>query len=281
VNIFIPEWRSTIICLAAFLTACVQLNPIASEQMATGAAEPATLSASDTLQPVSPSLIDAAISNPVRRRADRDQDERRKAAEVLGFFGIEAGMVVLDLYSGGGYYAELLSLIVGSSGRVIAHNNSAYLSFAKDELAGRYTGGRLGNVEQLVAENNKLKLAPDSFDAILMIKAYHDVYYIDEGAGWEEIDRAKFLHEIFSALKPDGVLGIIDHAADPGAGPETGGTLHRIDPALIKRDMAEAGFLFDGETNILRNPTDDRLQAVFAPSVRDRTDRVVLRFRKP
>ena len=97
---------------------------------------------------------------------------------------IEPGMTVLDLYSGGGYYAELLAYLVGPGGRVVAHNNTPYVTFAKAELADRYREGRLPNVEQLIAENNELELPEQRFDAVVMIKAYHDVYYVDPDNGW-------------------------------------------------------------------------------------------------
>jgi len=282
VNIVIPAVRIGSVCLAAVaVAACLQLDPVASERLATGVVAPSTVGSADMLESGSPSRIEAAMRHPARLAADREQDERRKATDVLRFFGIKPGMVVLDMYSGGGYYAELLSYIVGSSGRVVAHNNSPYLAFAKGELAERYEEGRLDNVEQLIAENNQLELTPNVFDAVIMIKSYHDVYFVSEDEGWVAIDRAGLLSEIFRALKPGGVLGIVDHAAEPGAQPETGGTLHRIAPAVIKRDMAAAGFIFDGESDILRNPADDRSQTIFAPSVQGRTDRVVLRFRKP
>jgi predicted methyltransferase len=291
-NNFIPAWRTSVVCLSTVMAAaCIQLDPVASERMATSAAAPSTIGSTDRLEPISPSsipsssnspsAIDSAISHPARLQVDREQDQRRKAAEVLGFFGIRPGMVVLDLYSGGGYYTELLSIIVGPAGRVVAHNNTPYLMFAKDELAARYKDERLINVEQIVAENNQLELEAGAFDAIIMIKSYHDVYFVSEDMGWVEIDRPGLLREIFSALKPGGVLGIVDHAADPGTPPESGGTLHRIDPAVIKRDMETAGFLFSGAIDILRNPVDDRSQVVFAPAVQGQTDRVVLRFRKP
>lgn len=267
--------------LTAAVAACVQLDPIASERMASGVSDPATMTSSDTIDSISPAEIYAAINHPSRRSIDREQDERRKAADVLNFFGIQSGMVVLDLYSGGGYYAELLSLIVGPTGLVVAHNNTPYLEFAGDELATRYTEGRLNNVERLVAENNQLDLVANRFDAVIMIKSYHDVYLVSEDMGWLAINRPELLQEIYAALKSGGVLGIVDHAADPGVQPESGGTLHRIDPAVIRRDMAAAGFRFDGESGVLRNPDDDRTRVVFDPSVRDRTDRVVLRFRKP
>jgi len=72
---------------------------------------------------------------------------------VLAFFGIQPGMHALDLFSGGGYYTELLAIVVGPTGRVIAHNNSSYLSGNGDLHAQRYGDPqRLPNVERLDAE---------------------------------------------------------------------------------------------------------------------------------
>jgi predicted methyltransferase len=278
----LPVLRVSIVCMiAAMVAACLQLDPVASERMASGVSDPATITSSNTIDSISPAEIYAASGHSVRRPADLEQDERRKALDVLNFFGILPGMDVLDLYSGGGYYAELLSIIVGPDGLVVAHNNTSYLEFAGDELAIRYSEGRLNNVERLVAENNQLDLAANRFDAVIMIKSYHDVYLVSDEMGWSAIDRPKLLQEIFTALKPGGMLGVVDHAADPGVQPESGGTLHRIDPAVIRRDMAAAGFRFEAESNILHNPDDDHSLAVFDPSVSGRTDRAVLRFRKP
>lgn len=263
---------------ALAVAACSGLDPTASERMADGAIGASRPSSSAIVQP---STADTALKNPQRRPADRTEDDRRQAAAVLDYFGIEPGMVVLDLYSGGGYYSELLSYLVGPTGRVVAHNNTPYLTVAETELAERYRDGRLPNVEQLVAENNELELPTQRFDAVLMIKAYHDVYFVDEEHGWARIDRAVFLAEIYAAMKPGAVLGIVDHVALPGTPPETGGTLHRIDPELIKRDMAEAGLVYEGQSDILRNPSDDYSRNVFDESVRDHTDRIVMRFRKP
>ena len=225
--------------------------------------------------------VDMALASKDRPAADRVRDTPRKSAEVLRFFGIEPGMAVLDLYSGGGYYTEILSYLVGEQGRVVAHNNSTYLNFARNELAMRFAPGRLPNVERLVAENNELRLPPASFDAVLMTDVYHDIYYVDEKAGWPRIDGPALLAELYAALKPGGLLGIVDHAALPGAPPETGGTLHRIDPGLLKADITAAGFVLEGESDVLMNPADDRTKSAFDPSVRGRTDQVVLRFRKP
>lgn len=257
---------------------CSGLDPEGSARMADGAMGAARPSSSAIVQPAA---VDAALKNPHRRATDRTQDERRKAAAVLDFFGIQPGMVVLDLYSGGGYYSELLSYLVGPAGRVVAHNNTPYLSWAESEIAERYREGRLPNVEQLIAENNELDLPVQRFDAVVMIEAYHDVYFVDEKVGWARIDRAQFLGEVFDAMKPGAVLGVVDHAAAPGSAPASGGTLHRIDPDVIKSDLEAAGFVLEARSDVLRNPQDDYSTRVRDESVRDHTDRVVMRFRKP
>ncbi len=284
--------------LAAVLGGCAggpRLNPAKSADMAGSAAEAATqtgpeLRSEDAVKrpgkrpapadPVEKAVV-AAVANPTRPAADRVRDKSRQSVAVLKFFRIAPGMTVLDLYSGGGYYTELLSYVVGQTGRVVAHNNTPYLQFASADLAGRFAGGRLPNVERLLAENNELKLPAARFDAALMTDVYHDVYYVDEKAGWPRIDGPRLLAEVFQSLKPGGLLGVVDHAAVPGAPPETANVLHRIDPALLKRDITAAGFVLDGESDILINPQDDRTKSAFDPSVQGRTDQVVLRFRKP
>ncbi len=221
-----------------------------------------------------------AQNQPARSAGDRERDLKRKPAEVMQFFGIEPGMVVLDLFSGGGYYSELLSYVVGPKGRVVAHTNAPYISFVGDEATARYAEGRLQNVEVLVAENNELALPEGEFDAVLLILSYHDVYYTNPEDGWLKIDGPALLAELYAAMKPGAILGIVDHVAQSGSPAETGGTLHRIDPAIIRADIEAAGFTFEDESPILRNPEDDHFKNVFDADIRGHTDQVVLRFRK-
>jgi len=224
---------------------------------------------------------EAAISNSARSEADRERDAGRKPAEVLEFFGIEPGMRVLDMFSGGGYYTEMLSYIVGDDGKVIAHSNEAYAGYVGDEAITRYANDRLSNVEILMAENNKLQLEANQFDAILLVLSFHDIFYADPKNGWPKIDGSKFLAELYGALKPGAVIGIVDHYAEAGSPRETGGTLHRIDPAIVVADMQNAGFVLDGKSELLRNTDDDYSVNMFDPAVRGRTDRFVMRFVKP
>lgn len=227
------------------------------------------------------SVYSAAISNSARLEKDFERDAGSKPEEVLQFFAIQPGMRVLDLFSGGGYYSELLSYVVGAEGSVVAHNNSAYVGFLGDEIKQRNVDERLPNVETRLAENNELRLQPGEFDAILMILAYHDVYYSNPKDGWPKIDGPKLLAELYRGLKPGGVLGIVDHYAEAGAPRETGGTLHRIDPRIVIADLTSAGFELEERSDALRNMDDDYSKIVFDPELRGKTDRFILRFRKP
>jgi predicted methyltransferase len=94
-------------------------------------------------------------------------------------------------------------------------------------------------------------------------------------------DVGKVNAAIYRALKPGGVLLIIDHAAAAGSGLRDTDTLHRIDPRSIRAEVTAAGFLFESESNALENPSDNHTLPVFDSSIRHRTDQVVLKFRKP
>ncbi len=226
-------------------------------------------------------VIADALAAPARTEADRLQDPLRRPDLVLEFFEIRPGMTVLDLFSGGGYYSEIVSRVVGRDGKVLAHNNDAYLAFASASLAGRYDEDRLPNVERVVVEADDLVLPPEEFDAALVMLTWHDFYVADAANGWPAIDRTLLLSKLCSAVRPGGVLGITDHVAVTGSPVEqTAEALHRIDPQRIRDDLAGSCFEYEGEIEVLRNPADDHSQAVFAEGIRGRTDRVVYRFRR-
>ncbi len=224
--------------------------------------------------------IKAAIENSARLADDRAQDDWRKPAAVLGFLQVKPGMRVLDVFAGGGYYTELLSYVVGD-GAVLAYNNSAYAKYASKEITAHFAPGRLPNVKRIDAEAVDLKLVPGELDAAVFIRSYHDVYWHPK-EGWAAVDGTGLLKEVFNGLKPGGVVVVQDHIANPGGDPaEVVGNLHRIDPAVLKRDFLAAGFVLDAESDAFRNPADDHSLIVFDPKVQHHTDDMLLRFRKP
>jgi predicted methyltransferase len=227
------------------------------------------------------SIYAAAVASNARPESDRARDAGRKPAAVLEFLGIEPGMTVLDMFTGGGYYAEIIADVVGEEGKVIAQSNQAYLGFVGDAFEERFGSGRLTNVEVLMAENNELSLEADTLDAVMLVQSFHDLYLSDPENGWPAIDGPAFLAELKKGLKPGGFVAVIDHAAEAGAPSDTGNTVHRIDPAIVTADMEAAGFVLDGQSDILRNPDDDLSKIVFDPELRGKTDRFIMRFKNP
>jgi predicted methyltransferase len=226
--------------------------------------------------------IAAAIASPTRPAADREQDAVRKPAEILAFLGVEPGQTVLDAFSAGGYYTELLSSLVGAKGEVVAYNNPPYAKFAAKGIAARYADDRLPNVRQVTAEVDELELAPNSLDAALFVMSYHDMYWRPADGSWARTDPMQMLHKLHAAMKVGGVVLVQDHvAASGGDVAEVVDKLHRIDPAIVKRDFKAAGFALEAESDALAHPDDDHTLGVFDPKIRGRTDQFVMKFRRP
>jgi predicted methyltransferase len=225
--------------------------------------------------------IELAVADTRRSEADRERDSISKPIAVLSFFGVKPGMHVLDLLSGGGYYSEILSYAVGQSGGVVAHTNDIYDKYHREEIVKRYRDNRLPNVRRLSSNPPDLKLGSETFDMVVMIMVYHDVYYVSESnPRHPRIDRDRFFAQVRRCLKPGGILAIVDHSAKSGTGTAAAQDLHRIDQEFARKDIEAAGFKFDGESNVLRNSHDDRTVLVFDDRIRGRTDRFVYRFIK-
>jgi predicted methyltransferase len=267
------------LCLASPLVVQADANP--STGVGVPAVEPAT-PATKGPGVAAGDLVAAAIANPARPKEDIEQDARRHPAAILTFLGVAPGQHVLDAFAAGGYYTELLSRIVGPDGEVIAYNNPPYAGFAAKSIATRYASDRLPNVRQITSEVDQLELAPNSLDAALFIMSYHDMYWRPAEGGWEHTDPALMLSKLHAALKPGGVVVVEDHVANAGGDPQAVvDKLHRIDPAVVRRDFEKAGFVFDDESRELAHPNDDHMKLVFDPAIRGMTDQFIYRFRKP
>lgn len=223
--------------------------------------------------------IEAALASTERSATDRERDARDKPGELLDFAGVKPGMVVADIFAGGGYYSEILAGVVGSSGKVYAINNIPYATYSKEGIQQRYTEGRLPNVERRLVEASYMNVAPKSVDLAVIVMAYHDAYWIDEKEGWPEIDTAGFVDSIKRMLKPGGKLLIVDHNAAKGTGRETAGKLHRLNEDWAKKSLTDRGFVLEKTWDGLRNPADQLDKMVYDPAVKGKTDRYVHLYR--
>jgi len=227
------------------------------------------------------SVVQKAVNDPARPAADRDIDARRKIGQVMTFAEVKPGQKILELLPGTGYFTRVFSAIVGPGGHV--YTVWPYSGTTKPAPSKGFTTFSAVAAEPHYANVSLLQqpaaalTAPEPVDLVFTSQNYHD--YLNPSMG--PVDMVKFDREVFAALKPGGLFVVIDHVAPAGSGASDTSTLHRVDPALVKKQVEEAGFVFDGQSEALHNPKDPHDIKVFDPSIRGHTDQFMYRFRKP
>lgn len=222
--------------------------------------------------------ITAAVADSARPADDRNRDMARKPVESLQFSGVKAGDAVADFNASGGYFTRLFSDVVGSRGHVYAIEPveiQQYIAKSTAELRG-YAASHPNITVSVETALDSLHL-PTKLDLFWISQNYHDLHNKYFGP----VDIAAFNKAVFDALTPGGSYVVLDHTAAPGAPADVTETLHRIDPATVRREVEAAGFVFDSESVILANPADPRTIKVFDKSIQGHTDQFILKFRKP
>jgi predicted methyltransferase len=217
--------------------------------------------------------VSAAVVDGSRPAADKARDANRKPAEVIAFAGLKPGDKVADLIPGGGYFTRIFAKVVGPTGKV----------YAAVPLILAERPGALDGVNAIAKEKANVWAGPVDFatmkfpeplDMVWTSENYHDFHNVPN------LDEVAFNKAVFGVLKPGGIYIVEDHSA-PGAGSSATNTLHRIDPAVVIMEVQAAGFVLEGQSQILANPADPHTAAVFDPSIRGKTDKFLLKFRKP
>jgi predicted methyltransferase len=260
--------------------------------------------------PLSSAQILEILSSPDRTAADRTNDLRRKPAQMLGFIGIRPGIVALDLSAAGGYTTELLARSIGPTGKVYGQSrprdpNQAPPSSSVPEgnsrpnlapvatpaappAASRPSPVALADRDARLHEAG-IPAAPmvalsrpfedpvpsdltERIDLVTLMFNYHDLGHLG-------VDRAAMNQAVFRALKPGGLYVIADHAGRSGTGISESGTLHRIEEAFLRQEVAAAGFKLVEEGKFLRNPNDPRDKNT--PDPPQPKDEFVLKFARP
>jgi predicted methyltransferase len=222
--------------------------------------------------------IQQAVADSRRPAGDLALDATRHGADVLALADIKPGWKVADLMQGQGYYTRLFVAKVGDTGKVYAWSPEEFIASKPDRyetpltvLAKDYPGHLVPMRSQFDA-----LVFPEQLDLIFTSQNYHDLHehkFKDELA-------AQMNAKVFKSLKPGGIYLVVDHVANPDT-VDAPNTVHRIDPAVLRKEIEAAGFKFDGESNALRNPSDDHKLMVMNPVIRGHTDQIIYRSRKP
>jgi predicted methyltransferase len=222
-----------------------------------------------------PDNIRRAVESAARTEEQRARDSGRRPAEILTLAGIEYGDEVIEFASFGHYYTTILVEAVGPDGHV--HMIDLPWTEPFGGRAARAFDAEHANATYTLAHYNRADF-PNGVDVVTMVLFYHD---LKTQAGEQSVDTADMNARIFDALRPGGTYLVVDHKALDFAGWRDDSALHRIDEATIIREVMAAGFELAASSNILANPEDDHTIAIRDPSIRGRTDRAVLVFRKP
>ena len=236
----------------------------------------AAAAATAATTPIKPYLA-AAVADPGRGN-QKDVDARRHPAEVLAFSGVKPGDKVVDLIPGSGYFTTIFSKVVGPSGKVYMIWPNEYAKEAQPDPEENKKLAKSGYPNTVVIEQPGAAFAtPEPVDLVFTVQNYHD--YPDKFMG--RIDPMVLNRAVYKSLKPGGVFLVVDHVAAAGSGMRDTDTLHRIDPAIVRKQVTAAGFVYEGESNVLRNPADDHKKVVFDKAIRGHTDQFIYKFRKP
>lgn len=236
------------------------------------------------------------IAGDHRSEENRARDKYRHPLEALTFFGIRPDMTVVEIYPGRGWYTEILAPYLKGSGTFYAAEHPGDPSYEAVQRSLEAFDQKVKDAPELYGEVKRTKLTkdgdiapPDSADLVVTFRNVHSWM----GAGTEN----EAFAAMFRALKPGGVLGLVQHRGDPNAAQDPKAGSGYVNEDYVIELAKKAGFELAEKSEINANPKDtkDYPKGVWTlpPSLRlgdeDRekylaigeSDRMTLKFVKP
>jgi predicted methyltransferase len=238
--------------------------------------------------------IAAAVDAPSRTPANVARDQYRHPRETLGFFGVEPDDTVVEIWPGGGWYAEILAPLVSENGTYYAAANGNGLNGVKALMArdaALYGKVRLASFPTGRPGADQPPVPAGTADVVLTFRNVHN-WMMGEQPFADEAFR-----QMFAMLKPGGTLGVVEHRLPESAEAGRERSSGYVKTSTVRRLAEQAGFRFVAESEVNANPRDtkDHPNGVWSlpPSYRggdvDRarfaaigeSDRMTLKFVKP
>jgi predicted methyltransferase len=289
---------------ACALSACSEsapppASPPASTPAAPVAAEPAAAPA--PVDMAQDAALEAALAGAARTPANMERDVWRHPRETLSFFGLAPDQTVVEVTPGGGWYTEILAPYLRERGRYIgaivdpaktaSDNARSYYQKGNDELRAKLAANPAAYEKATLVEFDPAApvfAEPGTVDRVLTFRNVHN--WIGNGS----VDA--MFKGFFAALKPGGVLGVVEHRASADVPP--GDKSGYLSEAQVVAFATAAGFQRQDGSEINANPKDtkDHPNGVWTlpPTLRvpegtdpqkykdiGESDRMTLRFVKP
>ncbi|MAY02065.1 MAG: hypothetical protein CMQ38_03685 [Gammaproteobacteria bacterium] len=222
----------------------------------------AALSMMTNTYAVAPDFMEK-LNSDERPAADRARDGVRRPYQVMNLAGVEEGMTVLDISSGGGWYARVLAAAIGPGGMIYAQDLGAGGRVPAEQIQD------LTSMSNLQAVDNVSDVPTNSIDlAVFGLESHHR----DDESG------VAFFREIYNALKPGGRLVYTEYVGDPATDFRA---MHRLPIEVGRRWALEAGFEIVEDSDILRTSADDHSLPIFSPVLGRNVDRFLFILEKP
>lgn len=247
-----------------------------------------------------PDPLAAAIASPSRTAKFTARDPYRHPLETLRFFGLRPNQTVVEIWPGRGWYMEILAPYLADKGKYYAAIEAPDVAGASKEtqenaaaLRKRIADDPAHFSKVVITQLHPPQLTevcpPGSADIVLTFRNVHN--WLEAG------DQQAQFNAFFKALKPGGVLGVVEHRAKPGTNLEEMRKSGYMDEDYVKKLAATAGFRFEAASPVNNNPKDSKdypegvwtLPPTLALGEKDRdkylaigeSDRMTLRFVKP
>jgi predicted methyltransferase len=222
--------------------------------------------------------IEKALASPIRTPEERARDTpERRPVQTLEFFGLKPDMTVVEIMPGAGWYTKILGQVLADKGKLHIFGGTARLAprlkewgLDKVQVAdGKFVTKPSGQFGVFDAE--AIEIPVQNVDMVL---TFRNVHNMTPGA------RAMLTKAVFDSLKPGGIYGVVDHTRRHND-PTTSENWRRIDPVLVIKEALDAGFVFEGYSNLHFRPDDELRYDSQRPSLAGYSDRFTLKFRKP
>ena len=165
---------------------------------------------------------------------DPERDAWQKPHEVIRALALKPDAVVADIGAGTGYFSVRFAHLL-PQGRVYGVDTEPGMV---KHLADRAKREGLNNVTAVAGKPGDPRL-PGKADLVILVDVYHHVE-----------DRERYFRQLQNSLKPGGRIAIIDFRMDSPVGPPQRA---RIEPGLVKAEMARAGYVMAQEHAFLPN----------------------------
>ncbi len=254
---------------------------------------------SEKTYPNAKAALQAALASPHRLPGHAERDAFRHPLETMTFLGLRPDMTVFEIGGGDGWYTELLAPVLAKKGKLLV---TAADPNGPETAPATFYGRRFkhfidkseelsGRVEVVVIDAQNIQLGhAGQVDLAFAFREMHN---------WHRRGRRvkPNLEQVFAALKPGGIFGVVQHRAAEGADPDKSAEKGYLPEAWVIEQCKAVGFELAGKSEINANPKDtkDYSEGVWAlpPALRlgdkDRekylaigeSDRMTLKFQKP